>query len=198
MGKYTDRGRNPPHLIGDGDPPAVALIKQDHQMFRALFDMAEGADERALIVLAGEICIRLSIHMTVEEELLYPALRPALDADEIDEGIVEHQIARRMIVEIAAMTGREELFRPKVHVLGEETMHHIDEEDCGLLKDARAVWEAGKVDLVLLGQQMRELRQALYDLVASIGRDSAMIDIEPIGDEIEELAGSRSTAENAA
>jgi hypothetical protein len=108
--------------------------------------------------------------------------------DEVDEGIVENQIAGSLIMEIGDMTGREEMFKPKVHVLGEEVVHHIDEEDCGLLADARKAWEHGKVDLVLIGAQMRERRRALYDVVASIGRDTSKIEVVALdADELEDL-----------
>ena len=195
MDKYVDRGRKPPHVIEDGDPLAVAFIKNDHQIFRALFDRIEDARDDALVSLANEACVRLAIHMTIEEEILYAALKPVLAVDKIDEGIVEHDVARRLIVELGDMTGREELYRSKVHVLGEETMHHIDEEDRGLLRDGRKAWEEGKVDLIVVGQQLRDRNQELYDLIGAIARDTITVDAEPVGEEVEEFpdpAASRS------
>ena len=74
MGEYVERGRTPPHAILPGEPPAIVLIKEDHQMLRALFDRAEVEVGRPLVSLTGEICVRLAIHMTLEEDFLYPAL----------------------------------------------------------------------------------------------------------------------------
>lgn len=183
MGKYVERGRKPPHIIEEGDPLAVALIKYEHQMFRALFDFIEEADGRRLVSLTSEVCVRLAIHMIIEEEILYPELKPVIGVDEVDEGIVEHQVAQRLIADIAAMTGEEELYKSKVHVLGEETMHHIDEEDRGLLRDARTAWEQGKIDLVVLGQQMGERRQELYnDVAANTHRPEP--EMEFVGDDV--------------
>ena len=126
MGEYVERGRKPPHAILPGEPPAIVLIKEDHQMLRALFDRAEEEVGRPLVSLTGEICVRLAIHMTLEEDFLYPALKPVIGAEKIDEGIVEHDLAKTLIVDLVHMTGREELYKSKVHVLGEEVMHHID------------------------------------------------------------------------
>ena len=187
MDKYMDRGRKPPHAVEDGDPPAIAFIKNDHQIFRALFDRIEDAHGDALVWLANEACVRLAIHMTIEEEILYPALKPVLAIDKIDEGIVEHDVARRLIVELSDMTGREELYRSKVHVLGEETMHHIDEEDGGLLRDGRKAWEEGKVDLVVVGQQLQDRSQELYDLIGAIARDTITVNAQAVGDEVEKF-----------
>lgn len=184
MGKYVDRGRRPPHAIMDGDPPAIAFIKEEHQMFRALFDYAEVVESGpSLVALAGETCLRLAVHMVVEEEILYPALKAAVGAD---EGIVEHGLAKTLIRELAHMTGGEELYRSKVHVLGEIVMQHVDEEDRGLLRDARTAWEAGKVDLHPVWQRMLERRQALFDSIDSArdGREAAA----PCGDLAEDVA----------
>ena len=190
MGEYVDRGRKPPHAILPGDPPAIALVKEDHQMFRALFDRVEEEEEGpSLVSLTGEICVRLAIHMTLEEDFLYPALKPVIGAEKIDEGIVEHDLAKTLIVDLVHMTGREELYKSKVHVLGEEVMHHIDEEDRGLLADARTAWEQGKIDLPVVCRQMLERRRRLYDAIATMGSGREP-EIEPVGDEIDEYAGA--------
>jgi hypothetical protein len=187
MTRYAEGGSAPPHLIEPGDPPAVALLKEDHQMIRALFDLAETVEPDMLFPVAGEVCIRLAIHMMIEEEIFYPALKPVVGVDEIDEAIVEHQIARQLISEIMEMTGREELFKSKIHVLGEMTIHHIDEEDREILRRARKAWEQGRIDLVELGQRMYERRRELHDLIGMAGPDTRNLEIEPVGDTIEEL-----------
>lgn len=190
MTAYVRQASFPPHLVDHRDPPAIALLKEDHQMLRALFDMIETADDDVVFPIAGEICVRLAIHMAVEEQLFYPALKPVIGVDGIDEGIVEHEVAKRLISDIMEMTGREELFRARVHVLGEATVHHIDEEDRILFRDARKAWEEGKIDLVELGTQMRRQRRELFDLVGLVAPDSHTIDLELVGEAIEELPQS--------
>jgi hemerythrin-like domain-containing protein len=190
MTAYVKHASVAPHLVDHRDPPAIAMLKEDHQVLRALFDLVEKVDDDVVFAMAAEICIRLAIHMAVEEHILYPALRPVIDASEIDEAIVEHQVAKRLISDIMEMTGREELFRARVHVLGEETVHHIDEEDRVLFRDARKAWEKGKIDLVELGTEMSRRRRELFDLVGSVAADTRTIDIEPVGDAIEELPQS--------
>lgn len=187
MSNYAERGRTPPHAIMRDDPPPIVLIKEEHQIFRELFDRIESAEGDALIGLSGEICARLVIHMKIEEEILYPALKEVINAEEVDEGVVEHQVARNLIFDITRMTGREEMFRSKVHVLGEETMHHIGEEDSKLFEDAKEAWKQGRIDLVELGPQLRARRKELFDRLDSMGRDMDQPKVEmPVGDEIEE------------
>ena len=191
MGNYAERGRTPPHAIMRDDPPPIVLIKEEHQIFRELFDRVESAEGDALIDLSGEIGARLVIHMKIEEEILYPALKEVINVEEVDEGIVEHQVARKLMLDITRMTGREEMFKSKVHVLGEETMHHIDEEDSELFEDAKEAWKQGRIDLVELGHQLRARRKELYDRLDSMGRDMDQLKVEmPVGDDIEELPAS--------
>ena len=191
MSNYAERGRTPPHAIMRDDPPPIVLIQEEHQRFRELFDRAESAEGDALIGISGEIGARLLIHMEIEEDILYPALKEVINVEEVDEGIVEHQVARNLILDITRMTGREEMFKSKVHVLGEETMHHIDEEDSKLFEDAKEAWKQGRIDLVELGQQLSARCKELYDRLDSIGREMDQPKVEmPVGDDIEELPAS--------
>jgi iron-sulfur cluster repair protein YtfE (RIC family) len=188
MTAYVKRASVPPHLVDDRDPPAIALLKEDHQIMRALFDLVEKIGDDVVFSIAGDLCIRLMVHMAIEEQLFYPALKPVLGVRDIDEAIVEHQVAKRLIADIMAMTGREEIFRARVHVLGEETVHHFDEEDGILFPHSRQAWEAGKIDLVELGTEMAERRRELFDIVGSVAADTHTIDAEPLGEAIEELS----------
>lgn len=198
MTGYVKRASVPPHLVNDRDPPAFALLKEDHQILRALFDLVETVPDDVLFAVAGDICIRLAIHMEVEEHLLYPALKPAIGSSEVDEAIVEHQVTKRLISDIMGMTGREKPFRAKVHVLGEETVHHFDEEDRVLFRHARKAWEEGKIDLVELGTEMGRHRRELFDLVGSVAADTRIIDLELAGESIEELPQSHKRNDVAA
>jgi hypothetical protein len=177
MTAYVKNACAPPHLIDSRDPPAIALLKEDHQIFRALFDLVETVGADVLFPIAGEICIRLAIHMNVEEEFLYPAMKTVLD-DEIDDAMLDHRLAKRLISNIMDTTERGEPLRSKVHSLGEEVIRHADEEDRELLRNARRAWEDGKVDLVGLGIQMQSRRRDLFTLVGSAAVETCAFDID--------------------
>jgi hypothetical protein len=168
-GKYESRNDQGHHVVHDDDPLALRILKEEHHVFRRLFDQAEEADEAARAGIAAELCLRLAVHMTIEEEILYPALKPVIGADEVNEGVVEHHSAKQIIAELEQLDGTEELYKAKVHVLGEETIHHIDEEDEDLFEDAKQAHAAGKVDLDALGETLRARQAELYDEVAADG-----------------------------
>ena len=180
MGKYAGRNEEGEHRIKDDDPKAIALLKDEHHAFRTLFDKAEEQEGEALVGTARELCLRLAVHMTIEEELLYPAVRDLGEdeKDEVNEGIVEHASGKALMAEIEQLDGTEELFKSKVHVLGEETIHHIDEEDEDLFETAKQAARDGKVDLDALGETMRARQAELYDQVADTGELGATDEAE--------------------
>lgn len=171
MSNYVEQGRSAPHKVADDDPLAIALLKREHGVFRQLFDRANDSEGEKLAEIAREICLRVGIHMTIEEEILYPALKGAVEADEVNEGIVEHASGKTIIAELEQLSGAEELFKAKVHVLGEETMHHVDEEDEEMFEDAKKAHLAGRIDLDAVGEKLRARRQELYDKIAETGEE---------------------------
>src|SRR5438445_2414957 len=91
--------------IAEGED-AFALLKADHKLVKALFD-----DFRKLVdedgptdekgAIAQRICGELSAHAQMEEEIFYPALRVAIDDEDLmDEAQVEHTMAKDLIAQV--------------------------------------------------------------------------------------------------
>jgi hypothetical protein len=166
---YAKRNTQGLHRIADDDPKAIALLKKEHHRFRELFDAAKQAEGTELKAIGDELCLRLDVHMTIEEELLYPAGREVGESDEVDEGIVEHQAGKDLVTEIEQLTGEEPLYQAKVHVLGEQTIHHIDEEDEELFEEMKEAHQKGRIDLDALGETLRARQAELYGEVETEG-----------------------------
>jgi len=116
---------------------ATRLLMQDHREVEALFDKyddlvdGEGSDDDRMLI-AQQICVALTVHAQVEEELFYPASRDVLAEDEqdvVDEAYVEHAGAKRLIAELKDATPDAEYYDAKVKVLGEYIRHHVKEEE---------------------------------------------------------------------
>jgi len=187
MGKYVDKGKEAPHAISEEDPLAIRLLKEEHQTFRKLFDQAEESDGDALVKIARELCMRLEIHMTIEEEIFYPAVRPVIGDGEVDEGIVEHATGKAIVTELEQLDGTEHLFKTKVHVLGEVTMHHVDEEDEEMFEDAKKAHSKGEVDLEEVGTRLEARRAELYESIAKTGDEG--VTCESDANEVESVEG---------
>src|SRR5690606_28945208 len=101
---------------------ACHLLDSDHRAVKKMFkeyeeltsSKARDARERKMD-LAREICLQLTVHAQIEEEIFYPALREAMRETELlDEAEVEHQTAKDLIAQIEAMEDSEEIIDAKV------------------------------------------------------------------------------------
>jgi hemerythrin superfamily protein len=145
---------------------ATLLLEADHKAVKRLFrryDRTKDAMSRAeKIELVSTICRELSVHAQVEEEILYPAVRRAIDdADLMDEAVVEHASAKQLIAELEAMRPNDPLFDAKVKVLGEYVDHHVKEEEEEMFRKARSR-KAG-LDLAALGARIAARKAALAE-----------------------------------
>jgi hypothetical protein len=149
---------------------AIALLKQDHREVEQLFEDYEkaGGDGRKR-TLAEEICLELSVHAQIEEEIFYPACEGKVDEDLLKESYVEHDGAKVLIAEImAGDPSGDEFYDAKVQVLSEEIKHHVEEEERrmeGLFAQAR---KAG-LDMDALGEQLAARKAELTDQFKSSG-----------------------------
>ena len=138
---------------------AIDLLEQDHREVEAYFDQFEGLKEDAAKDdLARKICMALTVHTRIEEEIFYPQAREAIDDDALlDEALVEHDGAKRLIAEIEEMEAGEELFDAKVKVLGEMIRHHVEEEEEELFPEV----EKSEMDLEAVGKPLAQRKAEL-------------------------------------
>ncbi|WP_225784185.1 hemerythrin domain-containing protein [Xenophilus sp. Marseille-Q4582] len=147
-------------------PDACTLLEADHRKVKKMFkDYEELAQSKARGAaqkkreLAQEICLELTVHTQIEEEIFYPAVREAIkDTDLLDEAEVEHASAKDLIAQIQDAQEVDDMFDAKVTVLGEYVDHHVKEERNELFPKARA---ARKLDLVAMREQLEARKEEL-------------------------------------
>jgi len=148
---------------------AIALLKQDHRTVEDLFAKFEKASgDGRKQTLAEEICLELSVHAQIEEEIFYPACEGKVDEDLLKESYVEHDGAKVLIAEIIKGGPSDEFYDSKVKVLSEEIEHHVEEEEKrmeGLFAQAR---KAG-LDMDALGRELAARKAALTEQFKSNG-----------------------------
>ena len=133
---------------------AVALLKADHRKVEDLFAQFEAAKgDGKKKALAEQICLELTIHAKIEEDIFYPACEGKVEDDLLKEAYVEHDGAKVLIAEIEAGGPDDEFYDAKVKVLSEQIEHHVKEEEQrveGMFAQAK---KAG-LDMDALGEQM--------------------------------------------
>ena len=78
---------------------ALSLLKADHDKVRKMFrefEKLEDTEEKAQLV--RQACIELKVHTQIENEIVYPALREAIEDEELlNEALVEHEAAEEQV-----------------------------------------------------------------------------------------------------
>jgi hypothetical protein len=140
---------------------AIALLTADHAEVAQWFDEYEDAtSDKDKATLSAKICLALTVHTQIEEELFYPSSREATkDEDMIDEAIVEHATAKDLIAQISSMTVGDELYDAKLKVLGEYIRHHVKEEEGEMFPEVQST----NLDLRELGAKLAARKAELMN-----------------------------------
>ena len=138
------------------------MLMQDHREVEALFSEFEKQSDGAKVArkkLADQICEELEKHMIVEEKIFYPETKESVKGsdDLVNEAIVEHESAKKLMKEIQKMKGDEELFDSKVLVLKELIEHHVEEEEDELFPKVKK----SSLDLYDIGERIAEHKKKL-------------------------------------
>jgi hemerythrin superfamily protein len=140
-------------------PEATALLRADHKRVSALFDQYEGtrsaAKKKAIV---ATICLELSVHAQIEEEIFYPAVKAALkDKEMVPEATVEHATLKELIAQVKDKEPDGEMFDAKITVMSEYVKHHVREEQNEMFPKARKT----RLDMTALGARMAARKEAL-------------------------------------
>lgn len=149
---------------------AVALLKEGHRTVEDLFaqfEIASGDGRKEKI--AKQICLELTVHAQIEEEIFYPACEGKVEEDLLKEAYVEHDGAKVLIAQIEdGSENSDEYYDAKVKVLQEQIEHHVEEEEKrmeGLFAQAK---KAG-LDMDALGDQLAARKAELVETYTTQG-----------------------------
>lgn len=155
-------------------PDAIDLLDADHLALHALFRSwselvrthAPAAQRRAL---AEEICMALTIHARLEEELFYPAVREALRDDALaDDAHDPHGSQRELVRQILATPPEDALYNDHVAALAEHVQRHVCEEREQVFNRALAA----PLDLQALGRSIALRKEELRSVEDALREDA--------------------------
>jgi hemerythrin superfamily protein len=159
-GKTTKRSTTTRRTKND----AIKLLTEDHNKVKKLFKefekLSKKNDEEGKEELAVQICKELTVHAQLEEEIFYPAVREAIDDDELmNEAMIEHASAKDLIAQIQSMAASDPMYDAVVTVLSEYINHHVEEEQNEMFPKV----QKSDMDLEELGLEMAERKEALVE-----------------------------------
>jgi Hemerythrin HHE cation binding domain len=152
-----------------GASSVTGMLRQDHKKVKGLFkefEKAENAKVKERIVETA--LMELTVHAALEEELIYPAIRSEIDAEDLmDEAVEEHHVVHVLIAELKKMQPGDERYDAKFTVLGELCKHHIKEEEDEMLPKA----EKSDIDWEELSAEVMKRKDQLMKQTASSSKN---------------------------
>jgi hemerythrin superfamily protein len=140
---------------------AIDMLKQDHDKVEKAFkefEKIDRADTQTCRELVMSVCEDLKVHTTLEEEIFYPAVREAIeDEDIMNEAQVEHDSAKELIGQLEGMKPDDPMYAAIFTVLGEYVQHHIKEEESEMFPQAKK----SELDLMALAEQIAARKEEL-------------------------------------
>jgi hypothetical protein len=107
-------------------PDFITLLTQDHRRVEELFKQF---DETGDVSIAWQVCLELSVHSMVEEEMLYGLYSAKVDNAGAAEARAEHQEAKDLILALEGMDPASDEFVVTMTKLKTSVLHHVDEEE---------------------------------------------------------------------
>lgn len=140
---------------------ALEMLKEDHDKVKKAFKEFEKLDREdtgKLRQLVQTVCEELKVHTTLEEEIFYPAVREAIDDEDImNEAQVEHETAKMLIEQLENMGPDDPNYHATFTVLGEYVKHHVKEEEDEMFPEAKKT----DLDFEELGSRMKQRKTEL-------------------------------------
>ena len=135
------------------------MLRADHKHVDALFKAYETASKPAKQKdIVSQICMELTVHAQIEEEIFYPAFKEALkDHELVPEATVEHATLKELIAQVKDVEPDGEMFDAKIKVMSEYVKHHVKEEQNEIFPKAKAT----KLDMMELGAQLAARKDEL-------------------------------------
>jgi hemerythrin superfamily protein len=147
QGAARKAGRKVGRLLSTGEQPGMDsdildLLQKDHdeveELLDRLVDSRNGSERKSLL---KKIKGALVPHVRAEEKVVYDAVvasKGKKEAQDGEEGYLEHGLADRMLATLAKISGAmSPEFGAAAKVLRELVLHHVQEEENNIWPDVR-------------------------------------------------------------
>ena len=145
---------------------ATSLLEKQHRKVKAIFNKLEKGRGEPLELLA-ELANDLAAHMTIEQEIFYPAVQK-LDETLVREAYEEHALAEVALKRLLATDPDNGSFKARVVAAKELIEHHVQEEEAELFPKVER--KLGDEKLLSLGKEMK----ARFDEVVEAGFEASV------------------------
>ena len=135
---------------------AIEFLVSQHRSMETMLAAVLDAGDDARSRLYAEAADQLTMHISAEEAVFYPAVKAARTEDILLESLEEHLSLKRLMADLLALGAGEQTFLPKFKVLKEQAEHHHKEEEEHLFPRVKALLAASRLNE--LGAEMIALQ----------------------------------------
>ncbi len=137
-------------------PSATDLLVHQHRLLEDLFERLE-SPKKGFDQTLRELADNLTAHISIEEQLFYPAVRKA-NPDLILEGLEEHAMGRFALQRLLGTRASDRSLKARLKALKELMTNHHHEEEHDLFPKARRL--ISDAAMAKLGAKLLELFDA--------------------------------------
>lgn len=135
------------------------FLLQDHARINRAFDAYSKAPTNLQSALLA--CAELEVHLTIEEELVYPILRDEIDADAADHAEDEHAEVKELIAAVQDLEPGDEDLPVLMEQLMRLVADHVEEEETTVIPRLQShllsrVWDIGREAFALRQELLGE------------------------------------------
>jgi hemerythrin-like domain-containing protein len=105
------------------------VLEADHRQVEDLFEKIEKADAPERGPLIDKLATSLRAHMELEEQVMYPAMRPVVGDEEVQEGTTEHTLVRKALDDMIRLAPDEPGFGAALDAAKAGVKHHVEDEE---------------------------------------------------------------------
>jgi hemerythrin-like domain-containing protein len=134
----------------------MTILKADHrEVKRMLTTLADSEEGKERDEMCAELNTALTLHMDIEERILYPVIAREIGAEDEEEASIEHGLARNGLATMVNMVDKPG-FGAAVEMLKGGITHHVEEEETELLPELKTKLE--RADWLALGDAIAEAK----------------------------------------
>jgi hemerythrin-like domain-containing protein len=146
----------------------MTILKADHREAKKLMtELADSDRGRQREQLAARLDAALTLHMDIEEQLVYPVVAEHVGDEDETEAEIEHGLARTGLATMVAMVAQPG-FGAAVEMLKGGIMHHVEEEETEILPQLKQ--RLSRAEWLRLGDAMAAAKTAAGVPAQAIGR----------------------------
>jgi hemerythrin-like domain-containing protein len=138
---------------------AIAMLTADHRQVRALFQQyADTPDPYLKQIIAEHVFAELTLHMLLEETVLYPAFAEQVDEEGkrlVEAALQDHQEIKERIEALQEMDD-DAAFEAGFQELRGQVEQHIEEEETRMFPEAAQVLASHWEEITILLQERKE------------------------------------------